>query len=496
MTAASALALALGATQVPAGASQAKTLLVCNASTRACPKGASPYETIQSAVDAAHPGDWILIWPGVYHEKATATRGVSITTPGIHVRGLDRNAVIVDGSKGPANDPCPAKAGEQDFTPRSGIVVDKADGVSIENLTVCNYLASKDGEQGNQVWWNGGDGSGKIGMGAYSGDYLTTTAQYLPDASDPQQFSYYGLFSSNASGPGRIAHSYAANMADSDFYVGACARSCNAVLEYDRATNSQLGYSGTNAGGRLVIRYSEWDHNRTGLAPNSLNNDDAPPPQDGRCPGSATQSCFVIEHNYIHDNNNPDVPSSGTTPALGAGVELSGGKYDTVRYNRVEHQDSWGIVSHDFPDPTPPPAVAHCEGGVQIGPVCYFQSKGDQIYGNSLAHNGGFKNPTNGDLANQGVWTPYNCFYGNKDTAGKLTTDPAWLETPTAKGCGRPGDTTLLFAELICATGFTTCPVPNANYPARKKIVLVPRPKLASMPDPCSGLPAAPWCRV
>src|SRR5438093_682925 len=38
------------------------------------------YASVQSAVDAAQPGDWILIGPGVYHEQATANDGVRITT--------------------------------------------------------------------------------------------------------------------------------------------------------------------------------------------------------------------------------------------------------------------------------------------------------------------------------------------------------------------------------------------------------------------------------
>src|SRR2546421_9553338 len=29
------------------------------------------YSTIQSAVNAAHPGDWILIGPGDYHERGS-----------------------------------------------------------------------------------------------------------------------------------------------------------------------------------------------------------------------------------------------------------------------------------------------------------------------------------------------------------------------------------------------------------------------------------------
>ena len=48
----------------------------------------------------------------------------------------------------------------------------KADNVSIENLTACNFLGGA-GDSGNEIWWNGGDGSGKIGLTGYTGSYLT-----------------------------------------------------------------------------------------------------------------------------------------------------------------------------------------------------------------------------------------------------------------------------------------------------------------------------------
>ena len=57
------------------------------------------FRSIQAAVDAARPDDWILVGPGDY--KTTASRhprgrsstpaGVLITTPDIYIRGMNRN---------------------------------------------------------------------------------------------------------------------------------------------------------------------------------------------------------------------------------------------------------------------------------------------------------------------------------------------------------------------------------------------------------------------
>jgi hypothetical protein len=483
-------------------------LLVCNGSTVRCPalpRSAGPYyRTVQGAVDAARPGDWILIYPGVYHEKSRQwpTAGVWIQKPGLHIRGLDRNRVIIDGSRGTAAHPCPPGAAQQDFIPRDGIVVWKASGVTIQNLTVCDYLAGPAGH-GDEIWWNGGDGTGAIGLGSYSGSYLTASSEYAPARLNSPQLAQYGIFVSNARGPGLITSSYASNMADAAYYVGACRRVCDTTLASDTGVNSALGYSGTNSGGQLVIRNSVFRLNRAGLAPNSMNNDDAPSPQDGRCPGSAARSCTIIEDNLIQSNNNANAPGNTAAPPVGTGVEIAGGSYDTVTGNVIDNQGSWGIVTSDNPDPERPPPAAHCQGGISNDPlpgVCLFQARGNQVFGNVFSHDGFFANPTNADLATEtlGSYTPRNCFYHNADRNGPVTSAPASIQNASVDGqpCGHPGTgiDPILALQLACATAPANCLTILANYPQQTRTLMLPLPRLPSMPKPCAGVPRNAFC--
>ncbi len=483
---------------------------------------AGTYQTIQAAVDAAKAGDWVLIGPGDYHEQYDHTTpvgpkargGVYITTPQLHLRGMDRNTVIVDGTK-PGASACSAAPGDQDLGPldgngkpagRNGVEVWKADGVSIDNLTACNFLTGSEGA-GNEIWWNGGDGSGLVGMGPYNGSYLSATSTY---ASGDTTGSY-GLFVSNSRGPGLIIHSYASNMSDAGYYIGACA-DCNVVVDDAHSQYSALGYSGTNSGGHLIVRNSEFDHNKTGFTTNSQNNDDAPSPQDGACPDNGigptgSHSCWVFQHNYVHDNNNPDVPGHGTAELgwPGGGLIIAGGRNDTVIDNRFENNDSWAVALVPFPDTSTPPAVAHCVGGDTNGvPTlglkgCYYADWGNEVARNTFANNGTFANPTNGDLADlSDSHDPGNCWHDNTDPAAVNST-PANLQqtngTCGVAGAGAPVTSTLA-VQMICASELLApCPAkPGMSYPRLTALVLPALTPQPTMPDPCAGVPANPWC--
>ncbi len=497
------------------------------------------YRSIQAAVDAARPGDWILIGPGDYktspgsiHAPRGAGRfpaGVLITTPDLHIRGMNRNTVIVDGTR-PGSSACSRKASAQNFglhgggsaqgyavpaaatkpSGVNGLMVFKAANVSIENLTACNFLGGSR-DAGNEIWWNGGAGSGRVGGHGYYGAYLTATSTYLKNKSSAGEFSaaQYGVYSSNWSG-GTWDHIYASNFNDSGFYIGACRQVCDQTLNHGWAQDNALGYSGSNSGGRLVIENSQFDDNEDGFDSGSLNGDN-PPPQNGDCPGSAispithTHSCWVFIHNYVHDNNNPNVPAAGDAAAgpVGTGLSISGGRNDTIMDNRFADNNAWGVIFVAYPARGLP-----CTGGTLNYPLlgpggCLYDSWGNALLDNRFDDNGAYGNPTNGDFGalNLEAGHPTSCYRGNVQTGGgAVTSSPADLQetSPTCDGSAAPASPNEPFlAQVYCDSqldvGLCT---PTDHYPRVTRIVMHPLPtrQLLSMPNPCARVPANPWC--
>ncbi|MGA2520967.1 MAG: hypothetical protein ABSG81_09150, partial [Acidimicrobiales bacterium] len=438
--------------------------------------------------------------------------GVLISTRHVHLRGMSRSGVIVDGSK-PGGTPCDPAPGQQELGApgpggapegRNGIVVWKAGDVSVENLTVCNFLAGA-GDAGNEIWWNGGDGSGRIGLDGYTGAYLTATSTYYGGEKTAAQ---YGIFSSNSAGPASWNELYASNFNDSGMYVGACHQQCDVTIDHAWMQYSALGYSGTNSGGAVVIENSQFDENKDGLDTNTQIDGDPPAPQNGSCPDGAvspithTHSCWVFEHNSVHDNNNPDVPQAGSASAgpTGTGMTLSGGTNDTVMDNTFSNNGAWGALFVPYPDSNPPVLGQTCAGtgGIEItGFGCVYDPEGDALLDNTFVHDGYFGNVSNADFGQIVLQAgqPANCFAGNNAPSGSV---PAGLEQsqPT---CGSHILSTsntggALLGQVLCDTGFAACPA-GSVYPQLTTIVMHPVPTtLPTMPDPCAGVPPNAWC--
>lgn len=268
--------------------------------------------TIVDAVEAARPGDTVLIAPGTYDES------VSVAVDGITIRGEDRNAVVLDGGHQLAN----------------GFSV-SADDVAIENLTVHSFtqngvvfsgidaVAGRDGVDPDVVY-----GTGDAVLTGYRVSYVTAYNNGL-----------YGIYAF-ASRDGVIEHSYVSGHPDSGIYIGQC-KPCNAVVRNVVAERNAIGYYGTNASGDVYVVDSVFRGNRLGIAPNSQDAERLAPQED-----------TVVAGNLVVDNDDPTAPKI-PDGYFGVGIAVGGGTSNVVVRNRVEGNDAIGIALVSLSDYLP-----------------------------------------------------------------------------------------------------------------------------------------------
>ena len=99
----------------------------------------------------------------------------------------------------------------------------------------------------------------------------------------------------------------------------------------------------------MLIENSEFDNNEDGFDTNSQNADE-PAPQNGACPAGVTPpvkgapTCWVFFHNYVHDNNNPNVPAAGSAAQgpVGTGMSVSGAQQRHIDGQYVQEQQGVG----------------------------------------------------------------------------------------------------------------------------------------------------------
>ncbi|MXW60207.1 MAG: hypothetical protein F4Y27_08615 [Acidimicrobiaceae bacterium] len=359
------------------------------------------YPTIQAAVDAAEPGDLVLIHEGVYNEA------VVVQTDNIVIRGIDRNAVILDGQY--------AEIGSE-----NGIII-SANGVAVENLTIRGYTR-------NGLFWTGDYGNDFF-VDGYRASYVTV-----------HNVGVYGIYAFNALN-GQFDHTYASGSDDSSYYVGQC-RDCNALLYEVEATNSQLGYSGTNSSGTIITK-SHFHNNMIGVVTSSLSSEQL-------APNTGT----IIVGNYIHDNNNEDVPSRNHSYqlGLGTGVVLAGTVENVVERNRIVNNTRAGVTTLDW--------IAAILGGKVDYPAIGNIVRDNIIFGSTL--------DADLMLALESVEEggQQNCYYGN--TFDNST--PADIEVSLS--CDNPTNEGLVPLDQLIAKfnigfdpiDYRDAPVPEYNF--------------------------------
>jgi plastocyanin len=241
------------------------------------------YRTIQAAVDAARPGDLVLVGPGVYREE------VKVRTPSLVLRGRDRNRVVIDAEYRRAN-----------------AVSVTADGVAVENLTVRHGKV-------NGLFWTGVKG--------YRASYVTATNNEV-----------YGLYAFDST-DGLMERSWASGSYDAGFYVGQC-KPCDAVIDGVVSQDNGLGYSGTNAGGNLHIVRSVWRHNVAGIVPNTLDSELLPPFKG-----------VDVVGNLVEGNGSRSAPVRALEwSSYGNGIVLAGGDDSRVERNLIVNHPDHGVL--------------------------------------------------------------------------------------------------------------------------------------------------------
>lgn len=242
--------------------------------------------TPHAAINAAQPGDVILLAAGTYAGGLI----VPATKHDLTIRGADRTEVVFDGKGAELN-----------------AIEIEADRVTLENLSAHDFDA-------NGFYWEKVDG--------FTGRYLTVW-----------NVSLYGIYATESRG-GLFEQSLVSGAADAAFYVGEC-QPCDTTIRNVEGRLSAIGYSGTNTGGGLELLDSTWDRNGTGILPNSYDRQALPPPE----------SYSRIEGNIVRESGRVPVPAN--TPLagfIGMGIGVAGGNANTIVGNTVIGSAAYGIA--------------------------------------------------------------------------------------------------------------------------------------------------------
>ncbi|MER5641667.1 right-handed parallel beta-helix repeat-containing protein [Kitasatospora sp. NPDC002227] len=258
-----------------------------------------PGESIQQAVDAARPGDGVLVLPGTYRES------VRITTPHLTLRGLGPGTVLAPAEQR-AGEPAPAPAAScaaaghgicVDGTPAAPLL-----GVTVADLTVRGYPK------------NGIDASGTDGLVVRGVHALDNGQQGIS-----QEKSVRAVVQGNVARGNGQAGVFLANAA---YEEGGAIDTRGTVIGENELSGNRLGVVVRRAR-ELTVEHNEVHGNCGGVF--VIGDENVP-----------RAGALTVRRNHVHENNKYCPPNPRLAFIQGSGIMLTGAEDTRVTENRVE----------------------------------------------------------------------------------------------------------------------------------------------------------------
>ncbi|MFB9517349.1 right-handed parallel beta-helix repeat-containing protein [Streptomyces purpureus] len=252
-------------------------------------------ESIQAAVDAAKPGDSIVLAEGVHHGS------VRITTSNLTLRGQGEGTVLVPATAATRADSACATAGNGICV--TGTAAKTVDGVTIRGLTLSGYK--------------------KNGLWATRTDRLEVrdvTAEKNGSWGLAQERSTRGVFRNNIARDNAESGIFVANTIDRE---GGAIDTHGAVIRDNTLTGNRIGVTVRRVR-NLSVRNNTISANCGGVF---VVGDETKP----------WAGAMTIRNNYIFENNK-FCPGNSRLPVIqGTGIVLTGSEQTVVRNNLVRN---------------------------------------------------------------------------------------------------------------------------------------------------------------